>query len=269
MKLAIVVGANGFLGSLMVEKLLSNNIRVLAVYNRESQNINKKATILSNNAVLSQDINPDSIFYMSGNYSNSYSQLLEINQTLFLYTQKFPEAKLVYVSSANVYGNNKEIVSENSPFTNPGSYAMSKLSGEFMVASMKKYSIVRLAYVYGPNITNKSFIPFLINSAETNKTIKLFGNGERKQDYLFVDDAIELCYLSAFADVNLVYLGATGNSVSNLEVAQEIQKHIPCEIEFTGTETALSFYFNPEETFKQLNWKPKTPFSQGIKEMLS
>jgi UDP-glucose 4-epimerase len=269
MKLALVVGANGFLGNLMVEKLLLNDVKVVAVYNSNFDNINKKATIYKNEELLKEGLQPDFIFFTSGNYATPYPQLMEINRMLDNYTEEFPDAKMVYISSANVYGDTKDSITEKSPFTNPGTYAMSKLSGEFIVASMKNYSIIRLAYVYGPKITNKSFIPSLIKSAKENNTIELFGNGEREQDYIYVEDAIELCFLSAFEKDNLVYLGATGKSISNLEVANEIKKHIDCEIKFSGTETGQSFYFDATTTFTILNWKPQTSFSQGIKNMVS
>ena len=269
MKIAVVVGANGFLGSALVDKLIANDFEVVAVYNTATDKINKKAKLFTTDELLQSSIIPDFIFYLSGNYTNSHDQLLVINEVLYKFSLKFSDSKMVYVSSTNVYGNTNEIVIENSPFNNPGLYAQSKLDGEFIVKSMAHFSILRLAYIYGPGITNSSFIPSIIASAKANKRITLFGDGEREQDYIYIDDAVILCLVSALNKNNSTYLGATGISVSNKKIAEEIQKHIDCVIEYTGKETGQSFYFNPKQTFEALNWTPKTSISDGLKKMLS
>lgn len=268
MKTAVVVGANGFLGSALVNKLLDHEVEVIAVYNANYDKINPKAKRTTHEELLQITTQPDAVFYLSGNYANSHAKLLEINDTLYHYTLRFPQTKMVYISSTNVYGSNKEVVTEQSAYVNPGLYAQSKLAGEFIVKAMTRYAIVRLAYIYGPGITNTSFIPSIIAAAKTNKKITLFGNGEREQDYIYIDDAVSLCVASAMQQQNDTYLGATGIAISNKQVAEEVQKHTNCTIEYTGIETGQSFYCNPEHTFKALQWQPQTPFSEGMKHML-
>lgn len=268
MKLVLVVGANGFLGSTLVNKLLDKKYEVVAIYNSSFDKINKKAKIITKDELFHSDIQPDTVFYLSGNYSIPHDKLLIINDDLYQYSLRFPNSKMVYVSSTNVYGNSDEVITENSAFNNPGTYALSKIAGEFIVSSMKHFSILRLAYIYGPGISNNSFIPQIIKSARENKKITLFGNGEREQDYLYIDDAVNMCLASALNENNNTYLGATGISVSNKEIAEEIKKYTGCSIEYKGVETGKSFYFNPSKTFKELNWHPVTTISEGIQKML-
>ncbi|WP_162126236.1 NAD-dependent epimerase/dehydratase family protein [Flavobacterium phycosphaerae] len=268
MKTAVVVGANGFLGSALVNTLLNQDFEVIAVYNANHDKINHKAKLVTNAEILNSAIQPDFIFYLSGNYAASAAQLQEINETLSHYVSTFSKAKMVYVSSTNVYGSTPGIVTENTPFTNPGLYAQSKLEGEIIVKAMQHFAIIRLAYIYGPGITNSSFIPAIIHSAKEHKKITLFGVGAREQDYIYIDDAVSLCIAGALQSENHIYLGATGVSVSNKQVAEEIQKHIPCNIEFTGEENGQSFYFNPKQTFEILHWRPQIGISEGIKKML-
>lgn len=269
MKTAIVVGANGFLGSALVNQLIIMDFKVFAVYHTSHDKVNDKAILLTNDEVLVSNITPDFIFYLSGNYANQHRQLVEINTILSHYALKFNKAKMVYVSSTNVYGSPSGLITENYPYNNPGIYAQSKLSGEFIVKVMSRFAIVRLAYIYGPGITNNSFIPAIISSALKEKRITLFGKGEREQDYIYIDDAVSICIASALNEDNNTYLGATGISISNKGVSEEIQKYTGCSIEFVGEETGQSFYFNPKFTFDILNWKPKTSFAEGIKKMLS
>ena len=269
MKTALVVGANGFLGCALVDKLLSHNFKVAAIYNSSFDKINKEAKILTKSELFESEIQPDFIYYLPGNYALTHHEMLQLNNDLYQYSLKFADSKMVYISSTNVYGNSDEIITEDSVFNNPGLYALSKISGEFIVSAMKYFSILRLAYIYGPGIANKSFIPQIINAAKENKKITLYGKGERKQDYIYIDDAVNLCIASSLNQHNSIHLGATGISVSNKEIAEEIKKHTECVIAFIGEETGKSFYFNPTKTFKKLNWSPQTTISEGIKRMLS
>ena len=47
MRLVLVVGANGFLGSTLVNKLIEEKFDVVAVYNSSFDSINKKAKIIT------------------------------------------------------------------------------------------------------------------------------------------------------------------------------------------------------------------------------
>lgn len=268
MKLAIVVGANGFLGSSLVKRLLNEDIEVLAVYNKHFNFIDEKAKLITSEDLFDSDIRPDYIFYVAGNYANSYRELLVLNDNLYRYSLKFNNSKLIYVSSTNIYGIHDRVITETSSFNNPGIYAQSKLSGEFIVSSMLNYAIIRLTYIYGPGITNNSFIPQIIKSAKDLNQITLFGDGNRMQDYIYIDDAVDLCLVSAKIKSNGVYLGATGKSISNREVAEEVAKFISCTFIFKGKDVGASFYFNPQKTHLEVNWTPKILMTEGIKNML-
>ncbi|WP_291103343.1 MULTISPECIES: NAD-dependent epimerase/dehydratase family protein [unclassified Flavobacterium] len=269
MNLAVVVGANGFLGSAIVNELVNMKIKVLAVYNTRFENVNKRAKLITSDELLISDFQPDCIFYVSGNYTNSHKELLSINNTLYNYSLRFTDSKFVYVSSTNVYGAHNETISENTPFNNPNNYALSKLSGEFIVSASKSYSIVRLTYVYGPGINNYSFIPQIIKSAKETNQINLFGNGGRMQDYIYIDDAVSFCINAAQTKNNWILLGATGKSISNKEVAEEIVKTIDCQIVYKDGDLGQSFKFNPEKSHSLLNWSPKVSFEDGIKMMIA
>lgn len=268
MKLAVVVGANGFLGSSIVKKLINDNTEVLAVYNKQFDSIDEKAKLITVEDLFSSNIKPDYVFYVAGNFSNSHKELLLINNNLYQYSLKFNNSKFIYVSSTNIYGIHDRVITETSSFNNPGIYAQSKLSGEFIVSSLLNYAIVRLTYIYGPGITNNSFIPQIIKSAKDLGEITLFGHGGRMQDYIYIDDAVELCLASAKLKSNGIFLGATGKSTSNKEVAEEIKKNISCTLAFKEGDLGASFYFNPQKTHFEVNWTPKILITEGIKKML-
>jgi nucleoside-diphosphate-sugar epimerase len=268
MKTSVVVGANGFLGSALVKKLISEGQKVIAVYNLHFNNIDVRANILSNEEFLNSSFEIDFIYFLSGNYTNSHSQLIDINLNLFRYVEKYPEKKFIYISSTNVYGKHNVDITENSSFNNPSLYASFKLSGEFLVSSLKHYSIVRLTYLYGPGITNSSFLPTIIRQAKENALIHIAGNGERYQDYLYIDDAVEFLIFTSEIFENQIYLAASGIKTTNKKVALLISNYTGCKVDFIGEELSPSYGFNPSKTFKILNWKPKVEFEVGLLNML-
>jgi len=268
MKTALVIGANGFLGSRLVKKLLAENFNIIAVYNLNYSNISPLVKIVHKEVFFDKTYNIDYIYFLSGNYANSHNQLIEINDDLGRYIKKYPFAKFVYVSSTNVYGFQSDEITEHSSFNNPSLYGRFKLAGEFLISSLSNFSIIRLTYLYGPGITNSSFLPTIIRSAKETFEIILNGDGSRYQDYLYIDDAVEMCYIAANVSESRIYLGASSIKTSNIEIASIISKFTGCEIKFVGEEKAHSFRFNPKETFEILKWKPKVDFKSGLIKML-
>ncbi|MFC6098057.1 NAD-dependent epimerase/dehydratase family protein [Flavobacterium qiangtangense] len=264
-----VIGANGFLGSALVSSLIEKGDKVFAVHNGNTANISSKSVLLTNELFLLSDIIPDTIYFAVGNYACSHSQLLEINELLYSILKKFPNSKVVYISSTNVYGMHKETISLESHFNNPGLYAISKIAGEFIVSNHKRHAILRLTYLYGHGINNNSFLPNIIASSKEKGLITLFGDGMRAQDYLHIDDAVSLCIMSSNLSQNEILIGASGVSTTNKEVASIIRGINKCEVKYTGIETGESYHFNIENTTKKLGWKPRVSFEKGLTNILA
>lgn len=266
-----VIGANGFFGKVIIENLIIENLEVLAVYNCNKDSIPEDVNSVSITQFLKGKEEVDSIIFSAGSFQNSIHENILLNNVLFELTSLYNNCRFLYVSSANVYGNTSEIISENSPFYNPGSYGLAKLSGEYIVSSLPSFSIVRPVYLYGKGLNNNSFLPFVIEKAQQGGKIPLFGQGKREQDYLHVNDAAKLCIAALLHKENNVYLGATGKSVSNLKIANEVCSLLSnnCEIELiTEKSEGVSFYYNPSWTMKTLEWKPQKNIREGLREML-
>lgn len=264
----IVFGANGFLGSALVNNLVSNN-DVIAIYNNNSNKINIKAKCIQiNNLHTIKKENVSTIYYAVGSYSSSHKEHIYLNfELLNSIINDFNEAKIVFVSSVSVYGNHLNRITERSSFNNPTIYGLSKIAGEFITQSAKRYSIVRLCYLYGNNLNNNSFIPNILSQAK-KKEITLYGEGKREQDYLHVEDAAKLIIKSSLYEGNDVFLGATGMSYSNYYIANILkQQDNDIKINFIGEEKGLSSYFNPEATMSKLEFTPKITIEEGIKKM--
>lgn len=263
-----VVGANGFLGRNLVDKLLLEGHEVLSVINNRRNNINTSSRCVGIEEFVNNSFNPNVIFFAAGSFGLTMTQNMVVHKSLLEIINCYPSVRIIYISSVNVYGYHKSKVNIKSNFNNPTNYGRSKLAGEFIVSSCIDYSILRFSYLYGPKLDNNSFIPKIIDSAATNGAITLYGKGLRKQDYLYIDDAVDLCLDTMREEGNYCFLGASGKSYSNVEVARFVSNHYDCPIHFTDVETGESIEIDIKRTSELLGWSPKTKFSSGIKSML-
>lgn len=265
----LVVGANGFLGSNIVRSVLDRGWSVRAAFNQSENNISPKV-----NKIQIADLDRlkndfDLIFHSAGNFSLNHSQLTLANILLtYQICQKFTKAKIVFISSIAVYGIQQDVISETSSFNNPGFYGLSKVAGEYIVQGHKNFAITRFTNLIGSNMHQSSFVPAIIKDAKLKKVVTLKNKGKRVIDYLHVEDASDLAIKAGLSKSNGVYLGATGQSISNLEVARMVVDLIPgTKIKFSGEGQTESYYIDPQWTMKKLRWKPKKAISEGVKEV--
>ena len=266
----LVIGATGFLGKTIVEAFLKRSDEVWGSYRNSKINLPKKCHPIKIGEIESLDDDFDAIVFAAGNFSLSEKELIEINVHLTKrVSDHFRTAKLVFISSVAVYGNHMDRVVEDSVYNSPSLYGQSKIAGEAVVQTHNRYAILRLTYLYGAGMPPVSFLPIIVNKAKDEKKITLFGRGERLQDYLHVEDAANLCILASIYVENGIFLGATGHSVSNLEVAKEIQVFIPdLFIDFQGKDTSPWFQFDPTNTNERLGWHCKHELRNTLKEMI-
>ena len=265
-----VVGGNGFLGHKVVENLVQKKYDILAVYNNSKDKLDDIENKIQIEEFLSQKVKAVShIIFAAGSFRNSAEENARLNcEVLYPISKLYWDSRLIYISSTSVYGFHDAVITEDSPFKSPNLYGLANLAGESIVMPLQRYGIVRLAYLYGPGLDNGSYIPMTLNQAKNGK-IKVIDEGERKQDYLHVDDAAELCSSLLEYPENDIFLGATGTSVSNREVAGKIANQYKCEIEYVKKEEkSPSFFFDPSETCKKLDWTPEKEFADGIKGLM-
>lgn len=266
----LVIGSNGFLGNAITQAFINRNDQVWAIYNKSSENIPKQCQKINIKDIWDQHDDFDVVILTVGNHSLSNKDLIDVNVNL---TQRisnhFKSSKLIFISSVSVYGKHTDSMRENSSFNQPSFYGLSKLAGEAIVLAHERYAIIRLTYLFGETMADNSFLPQILNNACQNGNITLFGEGKRLQDYLHVRDAAELCVLASMYSSNDVFLGATGYSYTNLEIAKKIKEYVPgLHINMVGQDNAPSFRFNPTETIKKLNWVPVHRLDETIKQMV-
>lgn len=120
--------------------------------------------------------------------------------------------KLIYSSSASVYGDAVEIpMTESHPFNNKNFYGATKIAGEAMCTAFNdRYglSIVGLRYmnVYGPNQDQNAaytgVIPIMLNKIDANETPIINGDGSQAYDFIYVEDVARCNLVALKSDVD-------------------------------------------------------------------
>jgi UDP-glucose 4-epimerase len=114
--------------------------------------------------------------------------------------------KLIYSSSASVYGDAVEIpMTEQHPFNNRNFYGSTKISGEAMCTAFNdRYGlpIVGLRYmnVYGPgqdqHAAYTGVIPIMLNKIAAGEVPVINGDGSQAYDFIYVED-VARCNVAA------------------------------------------------------------------------
>ncbi|MFD7070642.1 NAD-dependent epimerase/dehydratase family protein [Streptomyces sp. NPDC059913] len=195
-----------------------------------------------------------------------------------------PVKRLVFVSSASVYGNGDAGVqkfTEAQPLVPLSVYANTKLWGEHQVRLMlgaskrqQPYSVLRYFSVYGdPQVpkpeSHSWMVPWLSMSAHLGLPMRLNGGGRQVRDMVHVDDIARATVLALVADGaagQTINVGS-GRGTSVREIAEVIARHYP-GAELTNAPLPngdpLGGYADTRRSGELLGWKPAVTLEEGI-----
>lgn len=123
--------------------------------------------------------------------------------------------KLIYSSSASVYGDAVEIpMTEDHPFNNKNFYGATKIAGEAMCTAFNdRYGLpvigLRYMNVYGPgqdqHAAYTGVIPIMLNKIAANEAPVINGDGSQAYDFIYVEDVAGCNVAALKSDINLGY----------------------------------------------------------------
>ena len=205
---------------------------------------------------------------------------------------------LVYASSSSVYGANKTIpFSVNDSVDHPLSfYAASKKSNELMAHSYSHlYDLpttgLRFFTVYGPWGRPDMALFKFVKSIISKKPIEVYNYGNHRRDFTFIDDIVEgiLRVLDKPAQPNnewdgnnpdpgsskdpwRVYNIGNNSPVELMQYIEEIEKSLGIKAEKIllplQKGDVPDTYANVDALIKDLDYKPNTKVSEGVKNFI-
>lgn len=218
----LVIGGAGFIGGFVVKELLKHPVKSVVIYDNfargKMENIEEclkdsRCSIYPNGGDI-RDIDIldtamkgiDYVFHLSAMWllhcKDFPRTAFEVN---IAGTFNVLEAcvknnikKLVYSSSASVYGDAVEVpMKETHPFNNKNFYGASKIAGEAMCTAFNdRYNLpvigLRYMNVYGPGQDQTAaytgVVPIMLNKIEANEAPTINGDGSQAYDFIYVED---------------------------------------------------------------------------------
>ena len=165
---------------------------------------------------------------------------------------------------------------EETPIHTSSPYSTSKASADLLVlAYYRTYglpvTISRCSNNYGPYQFPEKLIPLMINNANHNKSLPVYGKGLNVRDWLYVKDH---CYgilaVLEKGKVGEIYNLGGHNEKANIDIVKIILKELnkpESLITFVTDRKGhdLRYAIDPSKAMRELGWQPTTKFEDGIK----
>ena len=302
--ITLVTGGAGFIGSHLAAKLVEQGHHVTILDNLssgKSTNIaDIEATFIQGDirdfdTVYQAAANCDVIFhqaaYVSSPQSISHPQInhqINVDGTfnVFEAARQHNVKRVVYASSAAVYGNHPQLPkTESSPIQPQSPYGASKYISDVyasMYAQLYSTSFVGLRYmnVFGPrqdpHAPYAGVLSIFCQNRITNQSCTISGDGEQTRDFVYIDDIVQANLRAATANLpskaELFNIGR-GQATSLNQIISILNKlgdtHL--DVCYTGKERAGDIkhsFANISKAKQQLGYNPQTDLTTGLKKTL-
>jgi len=301
-KKALVTGGAGFIGSHLVDALLSEGCAVTVLDNLTTGKLSNLDHIKNHIKFYQGDIRDqeilnkvakdcDIIFHQAALVSVPLTvddpvdsaMVNEIGTLLVLEAaRKNNIKKVVLASSSAVYGDEPDIPKHENMTPNPKSpYAVQKLSGEFyarLYFDLFGLETVCLRYfnVYGsrqdPSSPYSGVISIFMAKASSKKTPVIYGDGNQYRDFVFVKDVVRFNLLAASSDeaIGKTFNVGTGKVTRINRLWEMIRRlkgsNIEPEYERARPGDIRESVASIDYAKKTLGFEPEVSFENGLKE---
>ena len=307
----LVTGGAGFLGSNLVLRLVSAGAQVTVLDSMVPElggnafnlsplsagSIRQEHADLRDRSALLRIVRGfDLIFNLAGNISHQDSMAnpsldLELNVTghvnlLEVCRLQNREAVVVFSSTRQIYGVPQYLpVTESHPIYPTDVNGINKYAAEqyhllYHRVHGLKTACLRLTNSYGPRQlirhSRQGFVGWFLNRAMTGNPIQLYGGGQQRRDFNYVDDVCDALLTAAVSDACLGQaLNLSGEIASLEQVAQHL---IDCsgrgtlvKIPFPVEQKKIDIgdYFGNSDRFQEATgWRPRVGLAAGLKKMV-
>ena len=299
---ALVTGCAGFIGSHLVDKVLSSGYKVIGIdcltdyYSRAIKEGNIAVALEHKDfEFIEEDIleidrfpSVDCVFHLAAqagvraSWGSSFEiytrNNIEATQKLLEFYKSRKIKKFVFASSSSVYGDAKLPMKEDSILKPVSPYGVTKLAGENLCyLYWKNYNIptVSLRYftVYGPRQRPDMAIHKFVRAILDGEEIVVYGDGEQTRDFTYVGDVIEANLLAANSDlVGETFNIGGGSRISVNDLIKLIEKITgkTAKIEYMEKQKgdAKDTLADITKTTKLLKWAPKTKIEEGLRRQM-
>ena len=238
MSKCLVTGGCGFIGSNIVDRLISDGHEVIVLDNKSADNakffVNEKAQYACQDISNYQLTNTfyagvDYVFHLAAEsrIGPSIDNPLDTVQknclgtaTVLQCARKWEVKKVMYSSTSSGYGNNPHPNVETQPDDCLNPYSVTKIAGEKlckMYTDLFGMKTVTFRYfnVYGDRAPRTGqyspVIGIFFRQRDAGEDLTIVGDGEQRRDFVHVSDVVSANLAAAFNDVDDEYYGQVYN----------------------------------------------------------
>lgn len=296
MKNILITGGSGYIGSVLVEKLLTNNYNVTVIDNLIYQQKNLfhlchynnfnfiKSDIRNKNITKEQLDKNDIIIHLAALVGAPICQInptdavdINLNSTKFICQNKSKDQLLIFPTTNSGYGTTtfETICTEETPLNPISLYGTTKAEAEKYILEKNGISF-RLATVFGAS--SRMRMDLLVNDfvykALVDKYIVLFEKKFRR-NFVYIRDVAD-CFIFAINNYekiqgNVFNLGNDDENLTKEDLALKIKEYIP-QLEIyeskNGSDPDKRDYVVSSKKLKNIGFEAKIPLNIGIKELV-
>lgn len=306
-KRVLITGGLGFIGSNLARELVNANAEVVLVDSLVPEYGGRRENVAGIDHLLRVNISDvrdehslralvrgqDVIFNLAGQTSHLDSMVdpytdLEINcrsqlSILEACRHNNPEARVIFASTRQLYGRPQYLpVDEEHPLVPADVNGINKLAGEWYHLLYGRIygirvSVLRLTNTYGPRMrvrdARQTFLGFWFRLLLTGQPLTIFGDGEQRRDFTYVDDAVSAFLTAATREkaVGAVYNLGSDEVVSLRQLAQMLvgvagegsYELVP----FPPDRKAIDigdYYGDYARIRNDLGWEPRVGLQEGL-----
>lgn len=297
-----ITGVAGFLGSHLADRMIKLNHEVIGIDNLVGgfmENVNPKVKFFKEDCNDLEKMKKiikgcDVVYHLACTAHDGFSLFAPyyITNNTFQITMSMLSAsafcnvkKFVYCSSMARYGKQSQIpYTEEMECIPTTPYGVGKYASELIIKQICElnginYTILVPHNIIGPrqNYTDpyRNVAAIMINRVLQNKQPIIYGDGEQKRAFSFVDDCI-YCFEKVIEKDNvngeIINIGPDNEFVTVNYLAKEIAKNLnfnlrPIYVKDRPNEVKFA-YCSSDKARKLLDYETKTSFSEGIKAMV-
>ena len=301
MKKILITGGAGFIGSHLAKALVDKNYKVTVLDNLMRSTLNNIKALIDDGKVefIDGDVRygdavnqamkgADYVFHeaaicikRSMAFPNESRDInLNGSQIVFQAALDHNVKKVIFASSASVYGNPKKLPMEETDELSPLTpYCIAKLATEnfakFYATRGLKFIGLRYFNVYGVKQSTDAYYTSVINlfikKLLNRDTPVIDGDGSQSMDFVNVKDVVQANILAMESNVkNEVFNVGSGTSTTIAELAKMIIKNLNLDAEpqFNHRDVLVSERkADISKIQKMLGFKPTIEIDKGLKEV--
>lgn len=298
----LVTGGAGFIGSHLVEKLVSKGFNVRVLDDLSTGRLENLSTIMDRIEFVRGDVRDpravsravrgvDIVYHLAAriNVEESFEKPrlywdvnVEGTRILLDEMEKAGVGRLVFMSSAAVYGEPKSLpVREDHPLNPMNPYGETKVEGEKLVGERVaggavKAVVVRLFNAYGPRQEGNPYagvVQKFVERVSRGQPPVIFGDGLQTRDFIYVEDVADaLVFLGEKIEGSIVLNLGTGVETRIIDLARLV-------LEIYGL-NGVDPVFAPARRgdvrrsvadisrIRRLGWSPRYDLRSGLSRMI-